>query len=279
MKTKSIILAILFPLLWILSINLIYFLPIQVAEDFKWFIAGILGSILALLITYIYLRIDKSSFKQIGLLWDSKTLKFFTKGIFIGSLITIIMLGILIMFSDLEIIRNKDANIPMALFWMLAFIPLAFMEELAFRGYAFIKLTKLIGLRYTIIITSILFAYYHDASGATFAHQLLGPGIWGIIYGVCAIWSDGLAVPTGIHVAANIIQGALGMKDDKYAIWIIDYSTEATEAMQTQTNNLGLGIQVLLLIFGIFITEWYIRVRKKKNINVYYCDSSSKLNT
>ncbi len=270
MKSKSIILAILLPLIWLVCLKLVFLLPFSPSEDYKWFISGIIGTLVAILITYLYLRNDNISFKQIGISWESKTFRFFSIGLLIGALITFVMFGVIILFSDLEIFWYEEANVPMALFWLLAFIPLAFMEEIAFRGYAFIKLNNILGLRLTLIITSILFAYYHDASGETFAFQLLGPGIWGIIYGVTAIWSDGLAVPTGIHVAANAIQAVLGMKDDKYAIWFIDYNVEATEAVQTHANTIGIVCQLLLLCLGIFLTESYLRKRQKRNANVHY---------
>ena len=270
MKNKAIIFAILLPLVWILSIKLAFLLPFQPSADFKWFIGGTIGTLLILLITYFFLRMDNASFSQMGLKWESKTPLRFVIGLLIGTAITLVMIGIIILFSDLSISRNQTANIPLALFWSLAFIPMAFMEEVAFRGLTFIKLNKLLGLRLTLLITSILFAYYHDASGATFAYQLLGPGIWGIIYGITAIWSDGLAVPTGLHVAANFIQAILGMKEEQYAIWSIDYNVEITETVQSHTSTIGLICQLLLLLFGIILTEWYLRNRKKYNSNVYY---------
>lgn len=266
-KNNRIILSSLaVPLVWILSLKLTFVLPFGFSEDYKWFIGGVLGTLLALLITYQVSKFNKVSMNQIGLNWESKSPKRLLTGLLIGSAIAGVMLFAIVYLTELEINRFENSNIPMALFWMLAIIPLAFMEEVAFRGFVFFKLEEIIGLRFTIILTSILFAYYHDLSGATFTSQLLGPGVWGIIYGVSAIWSKGLAVPTGIHIGANIVLASLGLKDSNYAIWMIDYQTEITENTQSHTEMIGLFGQLVLLLIGIFMTEWYLR-RVKANPN------------
>lgn len=253
------------PLLWVLSLKLTFILPLGFSEDYKWFIGGMFGTLLALLITYQVSKFNKVSMNQIGLNWESKTPKRLLVGFLIGLAIAVIMLFAIVNLTELEINRYENSNIPMALFWMLAIIPLAFMEEVIFRGFIFFKMEKIIGLRFTIILTSIFFAYYHDLSGETFTAQLFGPGIWGVIYGVSAIWTKGLAVPTGIHIGANIVLASLGLKDSNYAIWMIDYQTEITENTQSHTEMIGLFGQLILLLIGIFMTEWYLRRVKEKS--------------
>ncbi len=262
-NNRIILSSLAVPLIWILSLKLIFLLPLSFPEDYKWFIGGAFGTLLALLITYQVSKFNKVSMNEIGLNWESKTPIRLLAGFLIGTAIACVMLLVIAHFTELEINRYENSNIPMAFFWMLAIIPLAFMEEVAFRGFVFFKLERIIGLRFTIIITSILFAYYHDLSGATFTSQLLGPGVWGIIYGVSAIWSKGLAVPTGIHTGANVVLASLGLKDSNYAIWMIDYQSEITENIQSHTEMIGLFGQLFLLLIGIFMTEWYLRRKRE----------------
>jgi len=68
-------------------------------------------------------------------------------------------------------------------------------------------------------------------------------------------------LPTGLHAAVNVVLAFFGMKPDKYqhAIWEIDFPTEVTHAMQVHTEIVGIAVQLLLLAFGIFLTEWYLR--------------------
>lgn len=124
----------------------------------------------------------------------------------------VLMLFIVLNFTGLELIYNTNSNVASTLFWMLAFFPLAFREEIIFRGYAFIKINKNIGLWPAQILTAILFAWYHDFTGATFFNQLLGPGVWASIYGIAAVWLKGLAFPTGLHMALNVVLASVGQK-------------------------------------------------------------------
>jgi len=126
-------------------------LPFPPLGIYKWFVMGIICSGIAWSLTHLFLKFDGLSFSQIGLKWQSDTLKKFFVGCLIGVAIAIIMLGIVVLFTDLKIERNAIPNNPLTFFWLLLFIPLSFMEELAFRGYAFIKLNKAIGPRLCLI--------------------------------------------------------------------------------------------------------------------------------
>ena len=76
-------------------------------------------------------------------------------------------------------------------------------------------------------------------------------------------------MPTGLHAAVNVVQAFFGLKQDKYeyAIWEIVYPTEVTDAMQAHTEIIGISVQFLLLAFGIFLTEWFLRKRNKQAVN------------
>ncbi len=262
-EQKNIILsALAVPLIWMASLHLFFLLPLTVAEDFKWFISGTLGTLLVLIITYPVARYNGVTMDQIGLNWTSKTPIRLLYGLLIGTAIAGVMLSAIVQLTELQLNRDITSDIPMALFFMLAILPMAFMEEVAFRGFVFFRLNGVIGLRSTIIITSILFAYYHDMTGASFITQLLGPGIWGIIYGLSAIWSRGLAVPTGIHVGANVVLNAFGLKDSNNAIWMIDYPADISERDQAYTEMIGLYGQLVLLVVGVLLIEWYLKKRR-----------------
>lgn len=256
-KYQTILLAIALPLIFIGFMQLVCMFPITERA-----IVGMVGVFIALILSYVFLRLEKKSFKDIGLVLELKTPKRFFLGFIIGLAIAITIIFMILIFSDLEIKWNEDSDILITSLWLFVFIPLAFMEEIVFRGYAFIKLNKVIGLRLTQLIMVVLFAYYHDTSGATFTSQLLGPGVWAITFGLAAVWSGGLALPTGLHAAANMVLAVLGMKEDRYAIWFLDYQKEVTESMESQTNVIGIIVQILLLIFGLLMTERFLRKKQ-----------------
>jgi membrane protease YdiL (CAAX protease family) len=227
----------------------------------RYGLGGTIVTTIALFITFVALKIERKTFKYIGLQFERKTPLRFTIGFLVGMLITIVMLTIVIRFSSVTFIYKTDSNIASVLFWLLAFFPLAFMEEVIFRGYAFIKINKSVGLWPAQILLAILFAWYHDFTGQTLFNQLIGPGIWALIYGIAAVWSKGLAFPTGLHMAINVVLALVGQKDNRHAIWNLEYTTEITPILQAQTENTGLIMQISILAIGIILTEYY---RKNK---------------
>ncbi|TMM57962.1 CPBP family intramembrane metalloprotease [Maribacter algarum] len=225
----------------------------------KYELGGVMVTGIALFMTFLVLRKDKKTFKDIGYFWERKTPIRFAYGFLIGIVITGFMLFLLVNFSNLQFRQKTNPNILSAVLWLLAFFPLALMEEIIFRGYAFIKINENVGLWPAQILLALLFAWYHDFTGLTFFNQLLGPGIWALIYGIAAVWSKGLALPTGIHMAINVVLALFGQKDDRHAIWNLAYDTEITPILHEQTENVGLVMQMVILLIGIILTECYRR--------------------
>ena len=261
MKIKfiQVLAALILPISFIIILMCLNTMPLVPISMGTYDLGSILMTGIALLITYFAIKKDKKTFKDIGFNYEIKTPVRFIIGFIIGLLITILILAIVIGFSSIEIIYNNDVSIPMVLFWLLVFFPLAFMEEIIFRGYAFMKIYKSIGLWPAQILTALLFAWYHDFTGVTFLNQLMGPGVWALIYGIAAVWSKGLALPTGLHMAINVVLALVGQKDERHAIWNLDYAKDVTPILQQQTDNIGVLSQVIILIIGIILTEYYRR--------------------
>ena len=227
---------------------------------------GIAGTISVILATWIFLKIEKRSFRDIGLIWERKTIYRFFKGILIGTIIFSGIILILLAFTALQWqkgiygLRTKDVAA------YLTIIPLALMEELAFRAYPFLKLNKVLGLRITQVVVAIVFALYHIICGWDVSIAFLGPGVWALVFGLAAIWSGGIAVPTGIHVALNVWQSMVGMKDNFGSVWILKYNGPATDATIAKTEMVGLMTQLLVFVCAVILTEYYIRKKQKNRL-------------
>ena len=263
MKNKFIqtLSALILPISFIVILTILNAFPMPLLSIYGF--GAILVTGIAIFITYLTLKKDKKSFKDIGLHLERKTPKRFIIGFSTGLFVTTIMLAIVINFSNIELINNTNSNTPFVLLWLLIFFPLAFMEELIFRGYAFIQINKRIGLWPAQIVLALLFAYYHDFTGVTFFNQLLGPGIWALIFGIAAIWSKGLAFPTGLHMAINVVLALVGEKDDKFSIWTMEYAAEVSPILKAQAGNVGLIMQLCILAIAIILTELY-RIKSLK---------------
>ena len=218
---------------------------------------GFMGILAGLAATGLFLRFDKKSFASIGLSFNRNTIPHFFKGAVLGIIVMGLLASSVIYFTHASIELNPNSSL---LPFLLASIPtflLALMEELGFRAYPLEILKNKLGIRIAIIITSLLFALSHLAYGWTVT-AALGPAIWGLVFGLAAIYSKGIAMPTGIHYAINLTTAALGEKNNTLSIWTIKQAADST------TNQTGIQWVIviphlILLAFAITCIEIYLR--------------------
>lgn len=237
----------------------------NMAMPFKWhhLSYGILGTLGAVTATFILLKVERKSFADYGLQWQRKTLSNFLIGFIIGIICFAIIFWILITTTSLTIkVTNKsfDAAVLLSLFSIFF---LAFMEEMAFRAYPFLLLNKVVGLRATQILIATAFALYHIAQGWNIEVAFLGPGIWAFVFGLGAVWSKGIALPTGIHMALNVLQEFMGTKgNSEQAFYSLQQQNNSPSAI-VHTQNIGIAVQLLVLVVAIFFIERMIRKNRK----------------
>jgi membrane protease YdiL (CAAX protease family) len=104
----------------------------------------------------------------------------------------------------------------------------------------------------------VLFALYHVVNGWTISSSFYGPAVWGLIYGLAAIYSKGIAMPTGIHYAANLTTSSLGEKNTTASIWTVEQPNSAT-AKYGGFDWATILPSLALLVFAIICIELYIR--------------------
>ncbi len=223
---------------------------------------GIIGTLTALVTTALFLRYDKKKFSDIGLRFERSTVIKFLAGVVAGILVMGTLAMGVIYFSNVTIEVNPKSNVFHFILMTLPLIPLALMEELGFRAYPLEILKDKTGIRLSIIITSILFALYHVANGWTIASSFYGPAIWGLVFGIAALYSKGIALPTGMHYATNLTTDAFGDAINTVSIWTV------REGASPATTAGGIDwITVLpaaaLLIFAVICIELYVRRKSK----------------
>lgn len=255
-------------LCWVLFTGLLFvsgsFLSPVFPAQWERFVYGISGTVAAFAAVWIFIKTEKRTFADYGLTWMRDTFLKFIKGLVIGAAAFLVIILILLTFTDLQLIRTENQWDPLALAWYLSIIPLALMEEVAFRSYTFIKLNKIFGLWVTQIIVALGFAGYHIVQGWDWQMAVWGPAIWALIFGWAAVWSKGIALPTGIHVALNVIQQLLNMKSgNREAYWEFTYKTEATAEVMHQASTVGMITQLLVFISAVVMTGLYLRKQKK----------------
>ena len=259
LKIKSLLLSISSLIVFVLVFILLSQIKHLIPEKFERYTHGILGTIASLATVWLFLKYEKSTFKEYGLEWKKSTMKKFAIGLAIGAVICMIMLFTQVLYSGLEVRISDKQNITSFLIWSPAIIILAFMEEVAFRSYAFIKLDRVFGFRTTQIIIAILFALYHVLNGWTIGQSFIGPGILALVFGLSAKVSAGISMPTGLHSGVNLILALFVGKKNIESIWTIDFPTEVSESVLKANENFGIGIQLCLLILCVIATELYLK--------------------
>ena len=265
---KEIFKAILFCVVFTGLFVILSFSKIFLADKFERIAHGVIGTCAAVFTTFIFVKFDNINFADIGLKLEKQSLVRFLLGVLAG----IVLMGILslsvITFSNFKIEPNINSNFLNFLFYTIPFIPLAFMEEIAFRAYPLRILKEITGVRYAIIITSILFAIYHVVNGWTIQNSFLGAGVWGIIYGIAAVYSNGIGMPTGVHYAANLTTAAFGITQGPFNIWILTSKDGLSLENYQSSAFMTIIPQISLFIFGIFLMEWLIKRNTKANLDI-----------
>ena len=263
-KTKYILKSVLFCVVFTGVLVIFSFAKGFIPNEFERLAHGVIGTLAAFFTTVLFLRFDKKRFSDIGVTFGWNTVVKFFVGVIIGVVIMGLLAMSVIYFTNVKIEVNQGSNLLHFLLVTTPLLPLAFLEELGFRAYPLQILKDRIGIRLSIIITSILFALYHIVNGWSIASSFYGPAVWGLIFGLAAIYSKGIAMPTGIHYAANLTTSAFGAKNTTASIWTVTQPNEALvkhEGIDWSTILPSLG----LLIFAVISIEFYTRRKTTAN--------------
>jgi len=226
-------------------------------SSFERLVYGIIGLFAGFITTYLFLKFDKKKFSDIELFFGAKTFVRFFSGVIIGLLIMGFVAFGVMYFTHVEVRPSPKANILSFLLITSPLLLLAFVEELGFRAYPLQILKGKVGIRPSIAITSMLFALYHIANGWSVVSSFLGPAVWGFLFGIAAIYAKGIALPTGIHYAANLTTSAFGTEGNGLALWII------TPANTVNTIYYGFDLTIIfpaliVLFIGLIGIELFL---------------------
>jgi len=266
-KTKYIFKATLFCIVFTALFVVLSFAKNFAPGNFERLAYGIVGTLAAFFTTVLFLRFDRKKFSDIGLVFQRNTLVKFFAGVIVGVLTMGLLVTSVLYFTNVGIEINPKSNFLHFLLMTFPLIPLAFMEELGFRAYPLEILKDKVGIRLSIIITSILFALYHIANGWTIASSFYGPAVWGLVFGLAAIYSKGISMPTGIHYAANLTTSAFGAANSTVSIWTIKQANTSTTKYQG-TDWATILPAFILLTFAILCLELYVRRKNTANTSI-----------
>jgi membrane protease YdiL (CAAX protease family) len=220
----------------------------------KYLFWAVIVSIFTWVLTHVFLKIEHKTLADIGIDKFNQLSKNLIWGLLWGIVLMTIMYGTMFALTNLAASKNPNT---LVLDFLLHSIPviffLALMEELIFRGYAMFKLRQAIGIRGALYTTSVLFGLYHGLS----FDAAFGPAMFGLLFGLMALWSKSLVLPTIFHFSVNWIQTLFGMKT-QYTQGLYELSlNENIQRLPAET--VGITLSVLLGVIGLVLIEVYIK--------------------
>ena len=247
-------------LLWFLFLALLIagsiLLSQEVQGDSGRYVYGAIGTVAALVATAVVLRINKCAWADSGLGWRQRTGTKFIAGLAMGLALFGLTLLLIYIFTGIRPMPAHGLNAA-TLLLLGALLPLALMEELAFRGYAFAELRRQHGIWLAQFVTAVAFAAYHIFNGWPLLISLLGPGIWAFVFGIAAARSGGIAMPTGIHFGLNVAQALVGLGTATASVAAFQF-TDANgmvgNAVAERTTPAGLAAQILFFCIALLLT-------------------------
>ena len=239
------------------------FVRMMFPADFNSLIYGLLGCGSAYLTVFLFLRIEGKSWSALGFAWDRLTLWRFLLGIVIGLLLMGAIVFPLVLLTALEIRFQPDNFEVKTLLAILPILPLALMEEIGFRSYPQVVLNDKYGIWVSQFLMATVFALYHILNGWSLTLSFAGPFVWAFAFGLSAIWSGGISMPTGIHFSLNLAQSLFGLKAVGIAIWKLEYPLGTPISITSQTDAVALYLHGIALVFFLVLTYLYYKSLKK----------------
>lgn len=177
-------------------------------------ISILVSTFLTLILVVIFTKWDKLTFQEIGVKFKCHSVLRFCCGFLIGFLMVLIQVAIVSNFAQVKFSISGNFSSLSVVSSLILYFLIACREELVFRSYALRNLANVIKPLYALIIITTIFILEHVIAGVSWKMSIIGSGFGGVLFGISALKTKGLALPLGLHFAWNFTQWLLGFKDN-----------------------------------------------------------------
>jgi membrane protease YdiL (CAAX protease family) len=166
-----------------------------------------------LLAAWLCLRLEGESLASLGFGFDGRWFRELGLGVLAGGGIIGATALIVLALGGFHWIRTPGAGLGPVLRGGVLYLAVALAEETYYRGYPFQRLVRGTGVVAAQVLFALYFAHDHWGNpgmhGATLAWATLNIGLAAILLGLAWIRTGSLALPIGLHLGWNWIQGSL----------------------------------------------------------------------
>ena len=211
----------------------------------------VLATALTFCLVYLCSKWEKLSLADIGIIPGKTTIQRFLGGYFIGLLMAAAQALTSSSFGHLQLTIASHITATYILLPFLLYFFVAGREELVFRSYSLRSLDHSFSSLFALIVITVIFILEHLVAGMTWKMAFIGSGLGGILFGVAALRTKGLALPLGLHSAWNFGQWTVGFKN-KPGIWVA-VAKKGYEKQAENTSLVAFVIVMLLAIAGVIL--------------------------
>lgn len=209
-------------------------------------ISILLSTVLTLVMVVVFSKWEKLHLKEIGIAIQKTSFQRLFIGFGIGVLLVVVQATIASTFAEIKFSLSTDISVLSLIPSIILYFIVALREELVFRSFALRSLANSSNPIFALILITIIFILEHIISGMSWKMAVIGSGFGGILFGLAALKTKGLALPIGLHFSWNFTQWILGFKDDT-GVWkeVVEKGHEAN------AENVALTGFVIAMIIGI----------------------------
>lgn len=142
-------------------------------EIWRGFSTGLAAALGALLLTVVFVRWEKVSLKDVGVVLESGSFGRLLPGFIAGLLIVGIWASALIHIGSLKMVPDANGLPAQLAITVGVYLVLLCREELAFHGYPLRRWNQVFGLWPAQILVALIFALEHRLGGAPWEQALL----------------------------------------------------------------------------------------------------------
>ncbi|MCF3111327.1 CPBP family intramembrane metalloprotease [Niabella sp. CC-SYL272] len=207
---------------------------------------------LTFIILIFFCHRDKITLKQTGVYFHKQSLPRFLKGFIAGILMVLIWVLLVVWITPVRLSRSAAPGTGAVFSALLLYLLVATREELVFRSYFLTRLATAYGRLAALMIVTAVFILEHRLAGMSWHMAVIGSGMGGLLFGLAAIKTKGIALPLGLHSAWNFGRWMFGLTGST-GIWHYTY-TQGSEARGTTTALTMHAIIFLAAIIVLFIS-------------------------
>ena len=177
-------------------------------------LSSVLVSAALLGVTWAALRMERDGLGALGLVPTRQRAAEFGAGFAVASVLFALVALVRAASVGADWTFDAASGARAAIVGLPVAFALMFAEELLFRGYAFREAEALWGAPAALVGSSLLFGAYHVVGsgeywgmGAFFLFAM--PALGGLVFGLAALRTGGLALPIGLHLGGNWVSASV----------------------------------------------------------------------